>query len=130
MKEIFLSYDLTLILKEKGFNEPCFAYYSEKGNRISYTSLPYSNNNSYWVNNDCLPVPTHQQVLNWFRKNHGIQLFNDCTYYDGFHYGYKWIRSNGDYGEWWKDNDGESPDGWDTPEEALNEAIKETLKLI
>lgn len=131
LNHLFSPYDITLILKDMGFNEPCFTYYHDNGERLSYTSMPCSNTNSFWkVDKNILPAPIYSQVIDWFKEKYGIQLFNDCTYYDGFRYGYKWIRNNGDFGEWWKDNDGQSPDGWDTPEEALKEAIKKTLKLI
>lgn len=129
MKDFFVPYEIAVILKDKGFNEPCMACY-DKLNMFSTYSPSIFEPKNYNTSGYCCSAPLYQQVLTWLRKVHGIQLFNDCTYYDGFHYGYKWIKSNGDYGEWWKDNDGESPDGWDTPEEALNEAIKETLKLI
>lgn len=69
-------------------------------------------------------------IQQWLRTDHKIHLFLDYTYYDGFHYGYKWVRGNGDYGEWWKDNDGEEPDGWDDPDVATLEAIKNALNLL
>ena len=52
------------------------------------------------------------------------------SYNDGFHYGYKWVKYNGENGEWWRDNNGESADGFDTEREALINAIEEAFKLI
>lgn len=66
----------------------------------------------------------------WLRNKHKLYLFPDYTYFDGFHYGMKWVRPNGDYGEFWKDNNGEDPDGWDTIEEALLNGIEQALQLI
>ena len=53
----------------------------------------------------------------------------DYFYYDGFHYGYKWVKNNGEYGEFWKEND-EDPKGCDTQEEATHYSIVEAFKLI
>lgn len=69
-------------------------------------------------------------IKKWMKDQFKIQMFLDYTYYDGFHYGVKWVRANGDYGQIWKDNDGEDPDGWDTPEEAEINATFELLNKI
>jgi len=130
MKDLFVPYELALKLKEKGFDEPCLA--------CVWIDNDYAIGNNQFVDimlkncapNELIKAPIHQQVIDWFSKVHGIQLFCDYFFCDGFYYGYKWVKSNGEYGEWWKDNNGESPDGWSTPEEALHEAIKETLKMI
>lgn len=73
-------------------------------------------------------APTITDVIDWFKKVHNIQIFLDYAYYDGFHYGVKWVKSNGDYGEIWRDNNGEMADGCDSWEEAYQIAI-ETLLL-
>ncbi len=122
-------YEIAKQLKGKGFNKPCYGYFDANGHYYSVRlkDFPATNSN---MSEDLVSAPTSYQVLNWLKKEHGLQLFPDYNYYDGFHYGYKWCKANGDYGVIWKDNDGESPDGSDTMEEATALVIKEALKLI
>ena len=75
-------------------------------------------------------APTIAEVVMWFYEKHGVQLFLDYTYYDGFHYGVKWVRSNGDYGQIWRDNDGETADGGDSWAEAYELAFEYFLSNL
>jgi hypothetical protein len=69
---------------------------------------------------------TQYETIDWLREKMGVQLFLDYTFNDGvFYYGVKWCKSNGDYGEIWKDNDGDTPDGCETPEKAYSLAFDE-----
>lgn len=87
----FVSKDTSIKLKEKGFNEPCLAVYRgndlyfdkmicgyvsdllEKNNFSTNSSLDgYSVNNideNYWIT-----APTKQQVIDWFREKHFIDI--------------------------------------------------------
>lgn len=125
MKNLYVPYEIAVKLKEKGFTD--------------YTPIRVWDKNGEKLVNDLTPkfkketkvfAPLYDQVFDWLRNVHGYQLFSDYTFYDGFYYGYKWVNSHGDYGVIWKDGEGINPDGWDTPEEARNEAIIEILKLI
>ena len=68
MTEDFIPYEEALALKELGFNEECFAVYSEKGVLSPITNLKPCNSNvpSYAT------APLYQQAFRWFREEHGL----------------------------------------------------------
>ena len=78
MTKEFLTYELTLKLKEVGFNEPCMGYYDcERDlklvpNKNKFLSCEYA-------------APLYQQVFKWFREKYGlegvIQKAEDFTWY-------------------------------------------------
>lgn len=91
MKELFVSYELALKLKEKGFNEPCFAmyqknkklWYCNKHNRITNfvinpnkRTLEFQkeyypknvltvNSEDFLLNCSNFTAPLYQQVIDW-----------------------------------------------------------------
>jgi hypothetical protein len=72
MEKEFIPYEQALALKELGFNEPCFATYSnvqEAG--IEKGSLSYYKGSFLPVSSKmfCL-APTYSQVFRWFREKH------------------------------------------------------------
>ena len=80
--EDFVSYDIAVKLKEKGFKEECIAYYTTDMNFFYNTTL-----NSYVVtgfksfnsnpNSICwkrIDVPTISQVLKWLRENKKLHV--------------------------------------------------------
>ena len=101
MKNQFVTYEIALKLKELGFDEPCLATYSyntqlyDKGKfRIEITPQPF-----YYPDVNPLPrfilAPLWQQVIDWFREKHKINIFFDCEMnissmeVDWFKYRYK-----------------------------------------
>lgn len=123
MKHLFVSYEIAKLLKEKGFDENCLYYYyvDNELSSMNEDGKPLWMNHNNSIFSTCYSAPLKQQVIDWFRDKHKTQLFLDYTYNDGFHYGYKWVKSNGEFGTKW---------GWETPEEAFDNVIKEFLKLI
>ncbi len=108
MKELFVSYELSLALKEKGFDEPL----------LGRNSLFVIEENKHWFVPE-LPI-LYQQVIDWFREKHDIhikiEMFEDNSFDFVLVY----------------DNAPEEPietKGF-TYYEALNKAIEEALKLI
>jgi len=65
MEKEFISYEQALILKELGFNEPCFGWWfvDEKMLFIEKSKKSTSDN--------ILQAPLKQQVFEWFREKHG-----------------------------------------------------------
>ncbi len=64
---LFVSYDVAKILKEKGFDELCLAYFIEpKG-------IFFMGNGHKIIN--AIPAPMYCQVKNWLRVNHQIDLY-------------------------------------------------------
>jgi hypothetical protein len=129
MEKLFINFKLAKLLKEKGFDEPCLGYYSNvELSKLRITQTTNFNGTNYTGIESCWLAPIYQQVFNWINEKYKIQMFPDYEYYDGFHYGYKWVRSDGKYGIIWKDNNGDNPDGSNTIEEATILAIEEILK--
>ena len=84
MKNLFVPYEIALALKEKGFYEPCLGAYIntcdeidiEMGNfkePILYISATY-NSIEYKNSENIILAPLYQQVIDWFREKHKIQI--------------------------------------------------------
>lgn len=79
MKELFVPYALAIQLKEKGFQEPCLAYYQvsklfSEGYKLNY--IQYEEDNPL-INNMLskdISAPLYQQVIDWFRENYEIYI--------------------------------------------------------
>lgn len=98
MKHLFIPYELAVIAKEKGFNEPCFAYFqlSHVTEEYKFFFVGYNDHNGdrCWYSNyvgiglsnsemdrnpvgrlkKCLTSPMYQQIVDWFREKHKIQI--------------------------------------------------------
>lgn len=132
MDNLFVPYEIAMELKSKGFNEECFAYYIFANNKKDlYYIIPYEmgSSNNDPCKGDC-SAPTHQQVLNWFREEHNIDIkvSNVDNKLDKWMYNISNLilseENNLDYDS--------SYDKLYYPSyyEALNKAIEEALKLI
>ena len=81
MEKEFVPYDRALKLKALGFDEPCFAAYSEDeavSNLFSYwnnladmSELFISQDNCEKFNYECL-APTFSQAFRWFRAKYNL----------------------------------------------------------
>lgn len=84
MGKLFVPYELAVKLKEKGFDEYCFAYYDKNKTLLSGGSVAHSQRLTSLKNSniqyggkefvDCPTAPTHDQVIDWFIEKHKIQL--------------------------------------------------------
>jgi hypothetical protein len=117
MKNLFISYELALKLKDKGFYEPCFSKYYESG-KLS-DSLSYLNHNYIKQIN----APLYQQVVDWFIEKH--KIFIMIYPRDKWNYMVQGIDES-------ISCSGESFHGekFESYHEALEKAIEEALKLI
>lgn len=74
MQKLFVSYPIALKFRELGFEEPCFGFYpfSDKPARLS----KHLYSNDLTQHGDAIPIaaPLYQQVQDWFRDNHNIQV--------------------------------------------------------
>ena len=101
MKNLFVPYEIALKLKEKGFNEPCFAYYTLAHTRDEYrfhivgerldgytdwyvnyvgcglTNTELNRNPSGRLNK-CFTAPIYQQVVDQFMEEHLIFINVKC----------------------------------------------------
>ena len=73
IKEAYCSYEVSKLLKEKGFDWKCIGYYvDDEPNDIKYSFL--GETNSIWESR-CCAAPTHQMAMAWLReKGHNIIL--------------------------------------------------------
>ncbi len=124
--DIFVSYELSLQLKEKGFDWSCLGYYRQN-NKSEKFDLIQSHTNSFYEgeNRMCL-APTHQQVIDWLRNEHNIHI-NPIHHPTSQTYGF---RITGKYDD---KTDGIIYDGYFEKlpyYEALNTAILTAITLI
>lgn len=77
MENQFVPYDIALKLKELGFNEHCFASYTNKD--LSFVRELFGDviASRYSINNDVdysteITAPLYQQVFEWFRNNNNM----------------------------------------------------------
>jgi hypothetical protein len=84
LKELFVKYDLAKLLKDKGFNELCLAWYTGKDKEIY---LP-----NHVVNTPCnfnltskisIDAPMYEQIINWLDTKYNI-LISLCRDDDGY----------------------------------------------
>lgn len=146
MKHLFVSYELALKLKEKGFDESCFAFYNKFGLcRYMDSDKDWNSVFSQCLKNsditipDSYTAPLYQQVIDWLREKHSIWieiiLHADETknYIQAFVINYK----KDDWESFEKaishpDNPSHSPTCFNTTKYyiALETAIEKALKLI
>jgi len=91
MKEQFVPYEIALKLNEKGFNEECLGLYnltvmydskiSQPGEWFKITG-PIKNHNEI----DFVKAPLWQQVIDWFREKHDIDVMIKQIKLDGTAY--------------------------------------------
>lgn len=147
LKELFVPYNLAVKLKEKGFDEPCFSFYSNqnKENKLFFdvdvddNMLTALNQNKFEYKNIShiyrISAPSYDQVVNWLNAKHSIYItalpYRDsemelCWYYSLINddESLPSILCNED------DLGCNESDYFDSYHDALNEAIIESLKLI
>ena len=117
IKEINVSADVLELLYNIGFR---FINNSKFDSHIGLSLCEHHFN----IGKNIKDAEINQQLaIDWIRKNFGIHIFLDYGFYNGFYYGVKWCKSNGDYGVCWKEGEHGEPDGCYTIEEALNFAL-------
>ena len=79
-KELFVTYEIALKLKEKGFDELCTAKFNKKSFQLNSLGCGQNYNNGTFGAN-LISCPTYQQVFKWFREKHRYhtQIELDCT---------------------------------------------------
>ncbi len=86
MNKEFVSYVLAVALKELGFDEMCFGFYSSP-----VLELMHCKNSEPWMGNGVVAAPLKQQVFRWFMEKYNLRGFIgfrpnvkqfDCHVYD------------------------------------------------
>lgn len=136
MKNLFVPYELALKLKEKGFDEPCFAHYQNFKGFIPQRAILASSSMLYYQQENINPsnqygdqfctAPLYQQVVDWFREQHNLHINIACNQ---FGYGYMYALTSTSKLECIKFYQGGPNQKW-AYYEAITAAIEEALKLI
>lgn len=82
MREQFVPATIAQQLKEKGFDQQCLAYY----NTDPYLKIPVFNLTKPFEHEWVLPTPLWQQVIDWLREKHFIDIMIRQTQKDGTAY--------------------------------------------
>jgi hypothetical protein len=133
MSNLFVPVEIALLLKEKGFDEFCWAWYNlpDQDTRYCYSEERSPIKNSYEEYEarynkrpiENIGLPMYQQVLDWFREEHSILVFADTVYDFSCHTPRLYQKGNPSASY---SGDCEYTDYY----EALNAAIIEAIKLI
>lgn len=71
MEKQFVPYELSVKLKELGFDEECFAWYDSNSFDTIELEFEYKNNKDLYFKESCT-APLYQQALDWFREKYNI----------------------------------------------------------
>jgi hypothetical protein len=76
MEEEFIPYEQALALKELGFDEACFCFYTKNNTILTIVGKPvsYTTALNCKIFKDKLLAPLYQQAIDWFRVNHKIHI--------------------------------------------------------
>lgn len=82
MKHLFVTYEIALLAKEKGFNETCFAFYKDGELKMvqihNFDSLIQATNTSKTILDfyqiACF-APLYEQVIQWLQLDHGVLVY-------------------------------------------------------
>lgn len=81
MEQLFLNYQLSLLAKEKGFDEPCFARYIKK--EFRFAALGGVTNFSKEQAGQ-ISAPLYQQITDWFMEKHLIYVSTTYSKHHGY----------------------------------------------
>ena len=84
LQEDYCSFELSKLLKEKGFDEYCRSFYELGEPRVYVGSNGVCNNTMFQEeSNECIARPTHQMAMKWLRKKgYHIVVFTDSPKYE------------------------------------------------
>ena len=125
IKEAYCSYEISKLLKEKGFDEPCSSWYMYCGDGSvkKFMLAEPVNHNQYdgfpWT----VSRPTHQMVLAWLREIYRIDIvieISDPSVKDRKYYCIIWDGNNDSY----------ILDLFNSYEETVETALKYTLEKL
>lgn len=117
IKEAYCSYEVSKLLKEKGFDGKCRYYYPNSHTQlISYVDCAQSQ----MFGNDACIAPTHQMAMAWLRDVHHIAI--NIGWGEIFEEQYQWwsIVSNMDNGDLYDEHYNAT----------YEEAVEATLKYV
>ena len=124
--EDYVSFEIAKLLKENGFDEPCYAYWHEDENRLIFSYSMHAIRN---ITNPCFfgpAVPTLQMAMKWLRKIHKLEIYPFHDMLQGNAWWYRIERNTGLSSVVEKEED----DIYRTYEQACEAAIKYCLENL
>lgn len=119
MKEAYCSFEVSKLLKEKGFDELCYKFYTHDTKEVYREDIPCCNSRS-----DDYASPTHQMAIAWLREKHFIIVVTPVLFnvnYEDFKWGYD---------IWADDNLEVSSEDCSNPLKSYEEATESALKYV
>ena len=124
IEESYVSFDTAKLLKEAGFDVPCFNQYTERGT-IWHCDCPENFNKSQCATS----CPTQSLATRWLREVHRIVV--DATFIPPSTDGNDWQYFIGNMDDMvWKSDFEPSERKYTTYEAALEEGLQEAIKYI
>ena len=75
IQEAYCSFEVSKLLKEKGFNELCGRYYSSQFNEMrTVGDICMMSWNSISDEYEYISIPTHQMAMAWLREKHNLYI--------------------------------------------------------
>jgi len=121
IKEDYVSFETAKLLKEKGFDEPCYMAYVPTN--IKHTMRNDAGHSNSMHPDDYYAVPTLQMAMKWLRKIYGIDIvieISDPSVKDRKYYCIIWDGNNNSH----------ILDLFNSNEEACEAAIKYCLENL
>ena len=98
--EDYVSFAISKLLKEKGFDENCAALYDLRNGEFCEKQTGCVFNNSQWEN--FITAPTYQMVMKWLREIHKLFITIDWT---GYENEYIWSIQDMNSGMCWESDE-------------------------
>lgn len=73
MQHLFADYEVSTLVKDKGFIECCFQYF-EHGVLTQSSYSEFIDFNTKYKNNNIISAPLWDQIIEWLRKKHQIDV--------------------------------------------------------
>jgi hypothetical protein len=116
LKKEFIPYEQALDLKELGFDEPCFGWYSNMDGNVFRQGYC----ETYLGIENCAKAPLYQQAFRWFREKYDIDVNTQKDSIGIYHFN---IDTN-KYGDW------KEPIFNKSYEEAELECLKKLIEIV
>ncbi len=123
IEKLFIPYGLAVILKGKGFDDECIAYYNHRRELLFMTMGLTNSDAKQSLPNGNITAPLYQQVIDWFRRKHNVYIEIEYSITE---------LSNSSEIHFQNFINGDCPNErpFKTYYEAFNKAITESLKRI
>ena len=82
MEKEFIPYELSLKMKQLGFDEPCMYYVDEQNNSFIYNFQTHPDEFIEWCGVTVISTPLFQQCFRWFREKYGLFVAPNAISYE------------------------------------------------